>query len=474
MRLRKNLSLVLTLLVVLSIVVSCGSSVPELTEEYDGKYMTIKYPESWEIVEDGYSTKLVFEGVMLQFDVIENEDSELGNIFKAEAFMNAKLGGYEKLEEKEVELKVNSSNDPLPSNLFKIKDDNGGRGMIMFSPINGAIYLSQLQPGKYKNVELNTVDAIFNSLSVNLSNWTSQKKPVEWTIQTYDQGYWKFDYRSNWEIEKTDNQVKFLSSDGDELIKIDLEKSEKFNPKTTDTLTEYLNDSHEESLGNQNKMGGLITFDNMADKYYLLTNGQLLSIYISPELGEETVSEIISSFSYIPENDPGIVTSNNNGSDKENNSSNQNQDHSNNVDDKPIDNPIVRKGDTIDNGRFKIILPMGWTYEEVSEMASFINPPEGNGSFIMIEVQSAMNYAKLSLLDIRGIYESDSELTVSETKDVKLGKNEALQYKVEDGEKTMVYTTYMNNDYFYTVKLIVGDKNYSNEYAAFLEWFETK
>ncbi len=473
MRLRKNLTLVLTLLVVLSIVVSCGSSIPELTKEYDGKYLTIGYPESWDVVEDEYSTKLVFEGVMLQFDAIENEDSELGDLSKIEAFMNAKLGGYEKLEEKEVELMVNSTNNPLPSNLFRIKDENGGRGIIMFSPIDGAIYLSQLQPGKYKKSELDTAELIFTSVSVNLSNWIAQKQqPVEWTVQTYDQGYWKFKYHSNWEIEKTDDQVKFLNSDGNELIQIDFVKSEEFNPEATDALFEYLTDLNDDSIGNKKSVGELVTFENISEEYFLLTNGQLIKIYISSELDQETISEIISSFNYIPENDPDAISDNNNGSDDGNNTSNQNQ--NNNVDVDPIDNPVVRKGDTIDNDRFKIVLPMGWNYEEVSEMASFINPPDGNGSFIAIDVQSALSYAGLTLGGIQEIYKTDPQLSISETKNVKLGTKDALQYKVEDGEKTMIYTTYMNNDHFYTIKLIIGDKNYSNEYAAFLEWFETK
>ena len=465
--------------------VSCGGNSPELSQRFEGEHYSINYSEDWEIVEEEFNTKIVYEGTMLQLDIFEDEAVVLGDLSSIESLIKATIIESENNTNEEVFLPktidvAELENQGTLSLWVEIKTDEG-RGMYVFVPIDGATYMLQLQPGKYKNQDYETVRLMLYSFEPKIFTWmATEEPPVEWTLETFANDFWSIQYLSNWEIEKTEESTEFFDENGDRLLSIKLVDHPVATPEDNDSILGYVKEVSG-IITTQPADVGLFAFVSGGDEtnrryFHAPFKGRVFEVLTTEFIDIETANTILTSVTYDVDKDTGVSIIEKPDDDPvekpvidDNSNTNNNQDSTNNS------NSEVKKGKVVDKDEYSTTLPSGWTLNDETEMVSFINPPDtSSGTFMTIEVQPAEPYKIYTLLKIYEMFKDGID-GVSNPIDVKLGdKDDALQYTITDNGTSQVFTIYKNDNYYYTIKLIVGDTNYSAEYSAFLKWFKAK
>ena len=70
----------LLVVMVVVLLISCGSTVVDLSEIYTGEYFSFNYPSGWELIDEEAKIKVVSGGTLLQFSVTIDESVILNDL----------------------------------------------------------------------------------------------------------------------------------------------------------------------------------------------------------------------------------------------------------------------------------------------------------------------------------------------------------------------------------------------------------
>lgn len=484
---------VITVILVLVLFASCGTKEIDLTKSYTGDLFSFDYPSEWELVEEDSGVRIVAGGIMLQYGVVEDKSAKFGSVKSVSPSLIEMMTVDLKItldEQRQLPLGSEENANTTPSRWIESRNENG-KGLVVFVPITGAVYVIQVSPGKYKAREFAEARASCGTFKPLVTEWVNEDIAEQKDTHQYKEfetEFWSMKYESDWEIEKTDSMTEFINVAGVTIISVAEYSHPSANPSDPSSIVPWLEENCSEGYTTTTDMNAFThtatTSNNTTSfwQYYLPIKGNVMEIKIDNSVDNERKEEMLNSFTYFVERDPGKVARDDkdepdNGSpdDINDNANDTNQDNQDDNNAKPDDSKSISKGKVVSTDTFTATLPAGWTLDEVSNLHSFVLPPgNSNGSFIAVEVQDATLYAGIDNEGMYAIYKEDPGMNVGKMKHVKLGDKDAVQYNLSEGQINQIFTIYIGDSNFFTIKLMNENGRYETEYHKFIEWFKVK
>jgi len=472
----RNIFRVIAVMLVMILVSSCTSKEINLSKSYNGDLFSFDYSSEWGLDEEESAVRIVSSGMMLQYGVVEDKNSSFRDIDSISSSLVEMMTGDQSVTSDKLEslpLKSEEDEETIPSRWIETRNDNG-KGFIVFVPITGAVYVMQVSPGKYKAREFAEAKASCGTFKPIITEWKYEdvdQRQDNQQFDKFDNELWCMKYISDWEIEKTDNLIEFIDFDGVPALTVTDYPYPSANPSAPSSIVSWLDENCSDGYKASADMKVFTHTSIRSDdadgysSYYMPLKGKVLVLSVHNSVEDDVMNEIIHSFTYFMDKDPGQIAR-----EDGDNANDSNQDSN---PDKTNGNQSVPKGEKTVTDTYVATLPAGWSFDEVSNLQSFVLPPgNSNSSFISIDVQDASTYSGIDNETMYSFYQEDPGMNVGEMKHVKLGDKDAVQFEINEEQTNQIVTIYIGETNFFNIKLMNEDGRYEMEYQKFIEWFK--